>query len=168
MFVQIPTCCELVYNILILSNPTWATFLVSFCTTITHQATELESCSNTQEMQKNEVMIWKTGKFWICFFFVGDVIKRSFRHFWPTSSGPGPQPKETILCFSFLNQISWNSTLGRANCGLMSQISMLSWSKLAVEQLLFEVSSVNIFMETNQKIKNCTISTLKMPEQFLF
>ena len=128
-------------------------------------ARELFKHSRDAEKRGDDLKNWEVLDL---FFFVGDVIKRSFRHFWPTSSGPGPQPKETIFCFSFLNQISWNSTLGRANCGLMSQISMLSWSKFAVEQLLFEVSSVNIFMETNQKIKNCTISTLKMPEQFLF
>jgi len=45
---------------------------------------------------------------------------------------------------------------------------MFSWPNFAFEQLLFEVSSMNIFMETNQKINGlryiCTwISAKKTP-----
>jgi len=71
-------------------SPECATFLAELCNPVTHQAIELESCSNLFRFRKsrsqNKI---KKISFWVWAFLGGNVTSRGvFGLFWPSLPGP--------------------------------------------------------------------------------
>jgi len=96
---------------------------------ITRQSIEVESCSNPVKVLKDlYFLLKKLGSFGFE-SFVGDVINKGwFRPFWSTSSGPGSQPQEEILCFFSLKETRQKIPIFRALLiGLLAFVVQKLW-----------------------------------------